>query len=140
VPPFNFLTIFVVVQGVSCAALLIRGPEYEAGRYAVYRSLGEWVSGKGSPDVPVMVMDPASFNYTTGHPSLIIPSNSADVAVAVARRYGAGFLILERDHPPAWYKPGTELEANGHLELQYQVPPPGEGPAQAWRARVYRVQ
>ncbi len=50
-------------------------------------------------DVPVMVVDPPAYYYFTHGPALAIPNEDIEVVLEAAHRYGARYLILERDHP-----------------------------------------
>jgi hypothetical protein len=46
-------------------------------------------------DARVMVNDPAQLYYFTGLSGVVIPNESPEVILDIARRYGIGYLLLE---------------------------------------------
>jgi hypothetical protein len=44
-------------------------------------------------------VDPPAFYYYTERYSLAVPNDPPEVVAEVCRRFGAEFLILEKDHP-----------------------------------------
>ncbi len=64
-------------------------------RNKIYVQVAQSLEG----DAPVMVVDPPAYYYFTHRPALVIPNEEVEVILEVAHRYGAEYLILERDHP-----------------------------------------
>jgi hypothetical protein len=52
-----------------------------------------------APNAIVMVNNPPGFSVASGHSAIVVPFGEIDVAVAAARRYGAGVFLLEANHP-----------------------------------------
>lgn len=63
-------------------------------RNKIYIQVAQLLEG----DTPVMVVDPPAYYYFTHRPALVIPNEEIGVILEVAHRYGADYLILERDH------------------------------------------
>jgi hypothetical protein len=49
----------------------------------------------------VIVANPPGFALASGNPSIAVPDGGFDAPAAVARRYGASYLILEKGSIPA---------------------------------------
>ncbi len=47
----------------------------------------------------VLVNNPPGYHLVTGQPAVVIPMGDPDALLAVARRYGGGYLVLESNHP-----------------------------------------
>ena len=64
-----------------------------------YRQVEVWLCAKGasSQDV-VMVKDPPGYALENGRRAVVIPDGGYEAMMAAARRYGAGYLLLEADH------------------------------------------
>ena len=83
-------------------ALVGSGPLQQAWntRDDLYQAAGQWLSEQGIPmESPILVVDAPGFYYATGRPSLALPNDPPDVAVAICRRFGASYLLLQKDHP-----------------------------------------
>jgi hypothetical protein len=52
-------------------------------------------------DAVVMTGDPPGLHYHTGRRAIAIPNEGPDVLLQAARRYGAGYLLLDPDLPLA---------------------------------------
>jgi len=64
-----------------------------------YTAVGQTLSRFGAaPDSIVMVNNPPGYFVATGHSALVIPNGNEQTSLEVANRYGASFLILEKDH------------------------------------------
>jgi hypothetical protein len=50
-------------------------------------------------DAIVMVGSPPNFHYQTGLRAIVVPNEAPDVLLTVARRYGANYLVLDKDRP-----------------------------------------
>jgi hypothetical protein len=64
-----------------------------------YVQLGGWLAQRGEGGVPVMVANPPAFWYYTRLPAIAVPNNGPEETVAVARRYGARYVILDANRP-----------------------------------------
>jgi hypothetical protein len=51
------------------------------------------------PGAPVLVNNPPGFTLAAHRPSLAVPDGSPNTLLAVARRFGACWVLLEPDHP-----------------------------------------
>jgi len=51
------------------------------------------------PGAPVFVNNPPGFTLAAHRPSLAVPDGTPETLLAVARRYGACWILLEPDHP-----------------------------------------
>jgi hypothetical protein len=51
------------------------------------------------PGAPVFVNNPPGFTLAAHRPSLAVPDGAPETLLAVARRYGACWVLLEPDHP-----------------------------------------
>jgi len=64
-----------------------------------YRQLEAWLRANGvSSQEVVMVKDPPGYALENGRQAVVIPDGGYEATMAVARRYGAGYLLLEVDH------------------------------------------
>lgn len=70
---------------------------------AVYGQIAVWLEENAPPEAAVLVNNAPSFHYHSRHhshrPCLSIPNEELETVIAVAHRYGARYLVLERDHP-----------------------------------------
>lgn len=64
-----------------------------------YPAVARWVEQQGSGEV-VMIGNPPAYRYHGGGLSVIVPNEPVEVTLAVADRYGARFLVLDRNTPP----------------------------------------
>jgi hypothetical protein len=53
------------------------------------------------PGTVILVNNPPGFYAATGRPAIAIPDGSLQTSLAAAKRYKAGYLVLEKDHPGA---------------------------------------
>ncbi len=61
-----------------------------------YQAVGRWLDANASRTAWAMVNDPPSFTYYTGRPSVAIPNEDLETALAVMRRYGVQYLVLDQ--------------------------------------------
>lgn len=66
---------------------------------AVYLETGSWLAQRGEPQAVVMVANPPAFWYHTGHCAVVVPNGDVDVLLAAADRYGARYVLLDRNRP-----------------------------------------
>lgn len=82
---------------------------------AVYRTIGERLP----EETVVMTSDPPGFHYHTGLRAVVAPNEPPAVMLEAARRYGAAYLLLDKEHPPPLadlYAGQTELPAVRFVE------------------------
>jgi hypothetical protein len=64
-----------------------------------YTAVEQALSRSGAaPDSIVLVNNPPGYFVATGRSALVIPNGNEQTSLEVANRYGASFLILEKDH------------------------------------------
>ncbi len=125
--------------GLVGMAILVSGFLYYRGAIArarqpeaaaPYSTLAAWLAGRGEANALVMVGDPPGYWYYGGGPSIVVPNEPVETALAVADRYGAHYLILDANRPAplaALYE-GTTT----HPRLSLAESLPGD-------LRVYRI-
>jgi hypothetical protein len=126
--------------GLVGLALLVTGFLYyrgvivgtrKQGEDAAYSHLVEWLETEGQTGAVVMVGDPPGYWYHGGGPSIVVPNEPVEIALAVADRYGARYLVLDRNRPAplaSLYK-GADIHPRVHLVETL----PGD-------MRVFRIQ
>jgi hypothetical protein len=94
--------------GVVGMALLVSGFLYyqraladPPGRESAtnYARLVEWLEAEGQEEAVVMVGDPPAYWYHGGGPSIVVPNEPLETVLTVADRYGARYLVLDRNRP-----------------------------------------
>jgi hypothetical protein len=83
---------FVLYRGVVVAS---RWRQIDAG----FLQVANWLRTNGESDVVVMIGDPPSWWYASGIPAIVVPNEPPEIVVAVARRYGARYLVLDTNRP-----------------------------------------
>jgi hypothetical protein len=69
---------------------------------AAYARLEQFLQGAGAPaGIAVLVNNPPGYYGVTDRPALAIPDGDVSASLAVARRYGGAYLLLEPNHPRA---------------------------------------
>lgn len=67
--------------------------------YTTYREVEQKLIVWGArPEEVVMVNNPPGYFIASGRPAIVIPDGDETMALAVARRYAARYLILEQNH------------------------------------------
>lgn len=84
-------------------------------------------------DARVMVVDPPAYYFFTHRPALVIPNEEIEVVLGVAHRYGAKYLILERDHPSALSALYRGEMSHSSLHLQRTLTDPLGHPVMIYR-------
>jgi hypothetical protein len=64
-----------------------------------YAEIGRWLANEGAAEAVVMVGDAPAFTWHTGHAAIAVPSDPLDTVLAVADRYDARYLVLDRTRP-----------------------------------------
>jgi hypothetical protein len=96
---------------------------------AAYREVGAWLDAHNVPDgTVVMVGNPPGFWYHTHRPAVVVPNGDVETLLAAADRYGARYVLLDRNRP-------------AHLAGLYtgDAPHPRLQPVAAWGERRERV-
>ncbi|GAB4536638.1 MAG: hypothetical protein Kow0063_22400 [Anaerolineae bacterium] len=77
---------------------LVVDPAWRQGALS-YTHLAEWLESEGQAEAVVMVGDPPGYWYYSGGPSIVVPNEPLETVLAVADRYGARYLVLDRNRP-----------------------------------------
>jgi hypothetical protein len=88
----------LLVSGLLYYRGVIVGTRWRGGD-ATYSRLVEWLAAKGQAKTVVMVGDPPGYWYYDGGPSIVVPNEPMETVLAVADRYGARYLALDRNRP-----------------------------------------
>jgi hypothetical protein len=88
----------VLVSGFLYYQRVIIATPGRAGDTA-YARLVEWLEAEGQAEAVIMVGDPPGYWYYGGGPSVVVPNEPIEIVLAVAERYGAGYLVLDRNRP-----------------------------------------
>jgi hypothetical protein len=125
--------------GLVGLALLVSGFLYYRGTVVdrrwqgedtAYSRLVDWLSARGEGQAVVMVGDPPGYWYYGGGPSVVVPNEPVETVLAVANRYGARYLVLDRNRPRPLVSVYEGIEHHPALILVETLP--GD-------VRVYRV-
>lgn len=93
--------LFALLESLILFGQSLRGCDQ---RFQQYQQIAAWFATE-APGALIMIIDPPGYYYTSGQPSIVVPSNGMEALLAAARRYGASYLVLERVHS----KPFEEL-------------------------------
>jgi 4-amino-4-deoxy-L-arabinose transferase-like glycosyltransferase len=61
--------------------------------------VGDWLQTQKAGEPVVMVGNPPAFHYHTGLQAIVIPNEGVERTLQAARRYGAGYLVLDQNRP-----------------------------------------
>ncbi|KAF0108606.1 MAG: hypothetical protein FD146_492 [Anaerolineaceae bacterium] len=131
--PAIFIALAALLTGIVAAGRLGAGSGSGWGsEYSAHSQINEYLVLQGMPDEAVVIVaNPPGFWLASGHPAIALPDGDAQTVLALARRYGARYLILEQgsvtkglmdvyDHPADF--PGLvylgEVEGARVFELQ----------------------
>ncbi len=112
-------------------SLLLTPPKLQKWQRAnaAYRQVGAWLRAAEANPCAVLVGDAPRFWLLNRIPALSIPNEKSTVAAEVARRYGACWLYLDKDHPRP-LRPLYESEGDTAWELVHR-----------WReGKLYRLR
>ncbi len=98
------LGLLLIVFGLSWLALS-NGRVVDSGVPALYAA----VDAVLPPDARLMINDPAQFYYFTKRMGVVLPNESPEAILEIARRYHVGYVLLEDGGIP--------------LPLQFETPP-----------------
>jgi hypothetical protein len=86
---------------------------------AAYQRIGEYLSSQGAEAASVVIVaNPPGFYLASGHPAIAVPDGDVGTIRELAGRYGAQYLVLEKDSTPAILEP-LYLHPDGQTGLQY---------------------
>jgi len=68
--------------------------------YDELKAVGTWLEANGAAKAIVMSPDVPAYYYVNHQPSLVITSDNLAADLAIARRYGASYIILQPNHFP----------------------------------------
>ncbi len=88
----------LIAAGISLTITSTRVAEWR-GANGPYRVAGAWLAAHDARHTPVLVGDPPRFWYVTHIPALAAPNEPPAVTLDVARRYGACWLLLDKNRP-----------------------------------------
>lgn len=84
-------------------------PRVAAGAWERERLLYQQVGARlAAGETVVMVANPPGYYLASGSPAIVLPNGDLALALAVAERYGAGYLVLEPQAMPAGLRPVYE--------------------------------
>jgi hypothetical protein len=84
---------------------------------ATYSDLVDWLEAEGQGEAVVMVGDPPGYWYHGGGPSIAVPNEPVETVLAVADRYGARYLVLDRNRPRPLVSLYEGIETHPRLNL-----------------------
>lgn len=102
-----YLGLAVALSGALSLFLIAANAHAWDATARAYADAGRVVARDAARQTPevaapvVMVVDPANFYYETGEHAVMLPDQPLPVMAAVARRYGARYLVLEPAHSAA---------------------------------------
>jgi 4-amino-4-deoxy-L-arabinose transferase-like glycosyltransferase len=82
----------------------------------VYEEIGHWLVEREAGDRVVMANNPPAFWYYTRRPAIVVPTSDPQTLLAVADRYGAGYVILDRNAPSQLWGVYTGEESHPRLQ------------------------
>jgi len=92
----GFVVLAVALSGYLCTRYIPAWNRTDA----VYDEVGAWLDAYDVPDSTiVLVGNPPSFWYHVGRPSVVVPNGGEETLLAVARRYGVDYLVLDQNRP-----------------------------------------
>ena len=107
VSAMRFLSIGVVLLGIFLTGVLVYqrvlgndpGKIVWSSNWDQYRAVDKALYQFGAtPENIVLINNPPGYFVATGRSGLVIPNGNEQTSLEVAKRYGASYLILEKDH------------------------------------------
>jgi hypothetical protein len=86
-----------------------------------YAEIGTWLDQQDAGQAVVMVGNAPGFTWHTGHIALAIPNEPLDTILAVADRYGARYVVLDRTRPRTTDGLYRGESADPRLSLRYRI-------------------
>lgn len=83
----------------------------------VYADVGQWLVDTGDLVSPVLINNPPGFYYLTGRSALVTPTIGDDSTIAVMRRFGVRWLVLDINYPPNL----AALYADPHSDARFAL-------------------
>jgi Dolichyl-phosphate-mannose-protein mannosyltransferase len=67
--------------------------------YYNYSAISRWFADNGLSNRVVMIVDPPGFEYASGQRSIAVTADPVETDLAVAKKYGASYLVVEKARP-----------------------------------------
>ncbi len=119
---------FVLYRGVVVTS---RWRQIDAG----YLQVADWLRTHSESNVLVMIGDPPSWWYASGIPAIVVPNESLETVVAVARRYGARYVVLDANRPAPLAAFYERKQTHPDLQLMETFNDGTDRPVHIWRIR-----
>jgi hypothetical protein len=107
----RFFGVGLVVMAMTLSGFVYYGRVLKNNAWnsadALYPAIAAWVAHQ-NPSATVMIGNPPAYRYHGGGLSIIVPNETIETTLQVARRYHADYLILDHNHPA----PLTEVYTN----------------------------
>jgi hypothetical protein len=98
--PFFTAALVALAVFLTAISLALRLPGWGEENYA-YNQIGKTLAAQGMPDdAVVIVANPPGFYLASGNPAIVIPACDPQTLLVLARRYRAGYLVLEQGSVP----------------------------------------
>lgn len=117
----NFTVIMIIFAVLASAGLGIRAADGWDHRFQIYNEIAAWLATRLSDGELVMAVDPPGYYYSSGRRSIAVVNNDLETTVAVCRRYGVRYILLEVAHPIPWHRFYLGEEEAPDLALAGQV-------------------
>jgi hypothetical protein len=104
-----------IVVGLSLFLYVQKLPSYRGDH--VYETIADWMAETIAPDERVLVNDPAAFYYHSQRECLAVPNGGIEVLTAVAERYDARYLILDKNVPSPLRGLYKQPDGDGRFQL-----------------------
>ena len=106
--PFFTAALVGLAIFLTALSLALRLPDWGEENDA-YNQISEYLAAQALPDdTVVIVANPPGFYLASGNPAIVVPACDPQTLLDLARRYQAGYLILEPGSVPAALMPVYE--------------------------------
>lgn len=95
----NFLAIAVVIAAALSVFLAVRSAMTWDDRFRAYERAAAWYRVNAAPGSVVMVVDPPGWHYSSGGSAVVYASEDLATNLAISRRFGVRYWLLEAAHP-----------------------------------------
>jgi hypothetical protein len=104
-----------IIAVLSAFLYLSKLPVFR-GEHA-YQPIAHWAQAELDPDERILINDPAAFYYYSGLECLSVPNGDVETLLAVARRYGARYVVLDKNTPSLLNDLYQRPESDGRFRL-----------------------
>jgi hypothetical protein len=111
----GLVALAVLVTGLLGYRAAVAGTRWQ--QPSAYQYLVEWLAARDQLGAVVMVGDPPGYRYHGGGPSIVVPNEPPERVLAAADRYGARYLVLDRNRPAPLAALFSEETAHPRLSL-----------------------